>query len=312
MQLLPHALHRLHRPDILVERHHRGIPRLRALSIRQTEAAGYRKQSADAEQAQGPPHDTQEMGLSDAACVVYRISTGAYKDIFTSVWGTQAFAIRWPSDVETICNTPAGVFGSNDTPLALSKEDRGLANATYDQYALSITAYESSPDVSAFSSLFDHALANPDRQVLTADQQAGWELFRGKGKCNTCHLDGTENNFQTNSSGSSTTAPGNAASVAPLFTDFTSSNLGLPRNPNNPYYFQNTRDPYGFTPNPEGANFVDLGVGLFLRDSRELRRIQTGCSMNRSLRASCRYPGCVMWTCVRTLRSSKPTCTTAT
>jgi cytochrome c peroxidase len=58
---------------------------------------------------------------------------------------------------------------------------------------------------------------------------------------------------------------GIAASVAPLFTDFTSSNLGLPKNPHNPFYFQNVPDPFGFTPNPAGMNFVDLGVGLFLR-----------------------------------------------
>src|SRR5664280_322910 len=39
-------------------------------------ATGYRTQSPDAEQAQGPPHDTQEMGLPDTACVVYRIAKG--------------------------------------------------------------------------------------------------------------------------------------------------------------------------------------------------------------------------------------------
>src|SRR5215467_10181395 len=39
-------------------------------------ATGYRTQSPDAEQAQGPPHDTQEMGFPDTACVVYRIAKG--------------------------------------------------------------------------------------------------------------------------------------------------------------------------------------------------------------------------------------------
>ena len=55
-----------------------------------------------------------------------------------------------------------------------------------------MAAYEASPDVSPFSSKFDYALANPTMKVLTAQEQAGWELFRGKAKCNTCHLDGTE------------------------------------------------------------------------------------------------------------------------
>jgi len=56
--------------------------------------------------------------------------------------------------------------------------------------------YEASPEVSPFASKFDYALANPDKQVLTADEVAGWNLFRGTGMCNTCHLDGTENTLK--------------------------------------------------------------------------------------------------------------------
>jgi cytochrome c peroxidase len=228
-------------------------------------ATGYRTQSPDAEQAQGPPHDTQEMGLPDPACVVYRLSKGSYAGVFTTIWGTQAFDIDWPGDVERVCNTPGGAFGTDTTPLKLRPEERTKANATYDQYALSVTAYEGSPDISAFSSKFDAALASPSTTVLTPDEMAGWDLFRGKGMCNTCHLDGTGNSFQQAGTGTNgTTAPGNASSVAPLFTDFTSSNLGLPRNPNNPYYYQNKPDSYNFTPNPMGFGFTDFGVGLFL------------------------------------------------
>ena len=53
--------------------------------------------------------------------------------------------------------------------------------------------YEASPEVSPFTSKFDYALANPDKSVLSPDESAGWNLFRGKAMCNTCHLDGTEN-----------------------------------------------------------------------------------------------------------------------
>jgi cytochrome c peroxidase len=48
--------------------------------------------------------------------------------------------------------------------------------------------------------------------------------------------------------------------VAPKFTDTTSSDLGLPKNP---------ADPFGFTPNPAGFAFTDLGVGLVLRNLSE-------------------------------------------
>jgi cytochrome c peroxidase len=190
--------------------------------------------------------------------VVWRISQGVYRSVFETIWGQQAFDINWPDNVEEICSTPAGAaeFGGNSEPVSLSPADRGRANAAYDQYALSITAYERALDVSAFSSKFDAFLAGT--ATLSADEMAGWQLFRGKANCNTCHLDGTENS-QT------PITAANAASVAPLFTDFTSSNLGLPRNNNNPFYFQTTPDGFGFTPNPAGFAFTDFGVGLFLR-----------------------------------------------
>jgi cytochrome c peroxidase len=88
----------------------------------------------------------------------------------------------------------------------------------------------------------------------------GYSLFRGKGNCNSCHLDGRGTTLTAG-----LTDTGNAASVAPLFTDFTSANLGLPKNNNNPFYYQNVPDPFGFTPNASGPAFTDLGVGLFLR-----------------------------------------------
>ena len=227
-------------------------------------ATGYRLQNPDSEQAQGPPHDSQEMGAPDTACVVYRLSQSSYRSLFETVWGAQAFAIQWPADVEQICNTPAGasVFNGNSEPVNLSPTDRGIANSTYDQFAHAITAYEASPEVSAFSSKFDSVLAGA--ATLTPEEQAGWDLFRGKAQCNTCHLDGTGNNSK-NGIGASSIAVSNAANAAPLFTDTTSANLGLPRNPSNPFYYQNTPDKFGFVPNPEGLGFTDLGVGLFLR-----------------------------------------------
>ena len=75
------------------------------------------------------------MGLPDTACVVYRLSQAAYRPLFETVWGQQAFDITWPHDVERICSTPAGaaVFGGSATPLHLTQVDRDRANATDDQ-----------------------------------------------------------------------------------------------------------------------------------------------------------------------------------
>lgn len=221
-------------------------------------STGYQIINPDAEQAQHPVVDTQEHGFPDTACIVFRLARAPYRPLFELIWGKQAFDIDFPSSTRRICTTPGGaaVFHGNPTPVPLSRADRGRASATFDQFGLAISAYEASPDVSAFSSKFDAFLAG--NATLTDQEMAGWQLFRGKAVCNTCHLDGTEN-----STASITQA--SLASKAPLFTDFTSANLGLPRNPKNPFYFQNVPDRFGFTPNPAGRGFTDLGVGLFLR-----------------------------------------------
>jgi cytochrome c peroxidase len=226
-------------------------------------ATGYKLQNPAAEQAQGPPVDPNEMALPDTACVVYRMSQSAYRSFFETVWGAQAFRIQWPRDVERVCSTPGPATTSDPLPVHLSKVDRGQANSTYDQFGLAIALYEASPEVSPFSSKFDYALANPDQAVLTADELAGWELFRGKAMCNTCHLDGTENTSKRRNA--TPASPANAASVAPLFTDFTSNNIGVPRNPDVPFFSETQKDQYGYAPNPAGAGYIDRGVGDFLR-----------------------------------------------
>src|SRR5713101_6453253 len=148
-------------------------------------ATGFLLQSPDAEQAQDPLRDSQEMGMPDSACVVRRLSLSAYRKLFETVWGPQAFVITWPADVDQICSIPAGaaVFAGNPLPVNLSAVDRGRSNATFDQFALAITAYEGSPDVSAFSSKFDAFLSV--NQTKTANEMAGYNLFRGKGNCNS-------------------------------------------------------------------------------------------------------------------------------
>ena len=50
-----------------------------------------------------------------------------------------------------------------------------------------------------------------------------------------------------------------------MFTCFGSANEGLPLNPRNAFYYQDKPDSYGFTPNPYGFGYRDLGMGTFLR-----------------------------------------------
>jgi cytochrome c peroxidase len=214
-------------------------------------ATGSRLQSAAAEQAQGPPTNPVEMGLPDTACVAYRIVKGSYEALFVKVWGSTIESIQWPANAEKVCSTPAGAGGVGPQ-LSLSSEDRSRANTVYDQFGLSIAAYEGSSTVNAFTSKFDAYLAGGAQ--LTPQEMHGYQLFNNQGKCNTCHLSGNANGA----------SGGAAADAAPLFTDFTSSNLGLPKNTSIPYYFENKPDPYGFVANPMGLAYVDLGVGAFL------------------------------------------------
>jgi cytochrome c peroxidase len=221
-------------------------------------ATGYKLQNSAAEQGQDPPLDPEEMANPDPACVVWKISTSKYRFFFEVVFGTGSFQITWPSNVETICSTPKGaaVLGGNATPLQLSTSDRTLANKDFDEFGQSIAAYESSDSVSPFTSKFDYFLAG--KATLTAQELNGYDLFRGKGGCNTCHLDGRSS---TQLGGSDT---GQATNVQPLFTDTTYNNLGLPKNVKLPWYSEDTPDQWGFTGNPLGFGFTDEGMGLFL------------------------------------------------
>jgi cytochrome c peroxidase len=226
-------------------------------------ATGTYLQNPAAEQAQNPPIDPNEMGLSDTACVVRRLSQSPYKSFFELVWGAQSFAITWPSDVDQVCGKPGPPPANDPRPVHLNSVDRGRSNSTYDQFALAIAAYEAAPEVSPFSSKFDFALKHPDQQVLSPDEQAGWDLFHGEAKCNTCHLDGTASLPGKTARG---VTPGDVGSKAPLFTDFTSSNLGVPRNQAIPYYNETKADTHGYVANPSGSAFIDKGVGAFLAD----------------------------------------------
>ena len=207
-------------------------------------ASGYRLQNPSAEQAQGPPTNPVEMGLPDSACVAYRLSNAPYRKLFETVWGADSFNIRWPTDVEKVCATPGPSPADNKYPVHLSEADRTRADHVYDGFGLAVSAYEFSPEVSPFTSKYDYVQAGKDQ--FTPREKLGYELFRGKARCNECHRDG---------------GPGEE----PLFTDFTASNLGVPRNPGLQYYYEGQPDQRNYSPNLAGAAYVDMGVGSFLR-----------------------------------------------
>jgi cytochrome c peroxidase len=221
-------------------------------------ATGTRLTNPAAEQAQGPPTNPVEMGNIDSACVVWKISQSSYAPLIESIWGAQSFAIHWPSNVASICAKPGPPPTNNPYPVSLSSVDRGISNSTFDHIAMAMATYESSADVSAFSSKFDTYLAG--NATLTAQELNGYQLFNGKARCNQCHLSGTAVGTDNSQA---------AADVAPLFTDFTANNIGLPKNLALPYYCESKPDQYGYTANPLGFSYMDLGVGATLSGTND-------------------------------------------
>jgi len=134
-----------------------------------------------AEQAQGPFTNPVEMALPDNAEVVKRVAKADYAYLFNSAFGTVDF---------------------DDVDL------------TFDQIAIAIAYFEESNVLNKFNSDFD-------LEDLTAEQQAGFELFidvvnsnngtGGGAMCVLCHV----------------TDDGLGAQ----FTDFSYDNLGIPLNP---------------------------------------------------------------------------------
>jgi cytochrome c peroxidase len=131
----------------------------------------------------------------------------------------------------------ADVFG----PEALSDAERA-----YRFMAEAIEAFEKTKQFSPFSSKYDAYLRGGTE--LTAQELRGLVLFEAedKGNCSACH----------------TSKPGEDG-TPPLFTDFTYDNLGVPANPENPFYLL----PEDL--NPDGFNFVDLGLGVTVKDRAE-------------------------------------------
>jgi cytochrome c peroxidase len=123
--------------------------------------------------------------------------------------------------------------------------------AAYDLVAQAIATFEATDEVNSFSSKFDCFLAG--NAILSEQELLGLELFNAedKGNCAACHP----------------SEPG-PYSDHPLFTDFSYDNLGVPRNPDNPFYSL----PAAF--NPDGEDFIDLGLGGVLGEEEELGKMK--------------------------------------
>jgi cytochrome c peroxidase len=186
-----------------------------------------------AEQAMGPFLNPLEQNMPDSKSVVLRVQKSDYAGLYEKVWGK----------------------GS----LAEGKDPEMI----YEQIARSIAAYERSSEVNPFNSKFDDFWRKAKAAGLdvAAIAESNWKkyanlgldetelkglfLFNEKGMCANCHV--------------LTSVDGRL----PLFTDFTYDNLGVPKNPDNPFY------KIAKEWNPDGENWVDRGLGGFLQGTEK-------------------------------------------
>ncbi|HID82835.1 MAG TPA: cytochrome-c peroxidase [Chromatiales bacterium] len=120
------------------------------------------------------------------------------------------------SDYADLFEQVYGVDSLNDTETA------------FDQVADAIATFEKMEQFSPFTSKFDFVMKGEEQ--FTEQERRGFQLFDGKGQCFVCHQ-------------------------FPLSTDHSYSNLGVPKNPDNPFYTVAAEF------NPDGSDFVDWGLG---------------------------------------------------
>lgn len=202
-----------------------------------------------AEQAQGPFLNPLEQAIANAQVLCVRVKQAEYASLFEQVWGV----------------------GS----LNCSKNTASV----YELIGKSVAAYERSKEVNPFSSKFDrfwdaakiagkdvtkikcgtggmggggmgmgcpgggsslYRWSNYRGLGLTDAELQGLAVFNDKAGCSACH----------------SLQPG--AEGYPLFTDFGYDNIGMPKNPDNPFYNM----PAAW--NRDGENWVDYGLGGYL------------------------------------------------
>jgi cytochrome c peroxidase len=193
-----------------------------------------------ADQALGPFLNPVEQNMPSKMAVLEEIEMSQYAGLWAEVW---ASPISYATQLDIDLN--------------------------YDRVGLAIAAYEASSEVNQFSSKFDTFWSNAQNEGMdvTAITMANWMDYQGlgldrnevqglalfndedKGKCSLCHvLESPE------------------AGMPPLFTDFTFDNLGVPKNPDNPFYDMDEVYVNGMPINPAGENWIDPGLGGFLEN----------------------------------------------
>jgi len=138
----------------------------------------------------------------------------------------------------------------------------------YQHMAQAIASFERSPVLNRFSSKYDFYLAGKAR--LSAKEARGLKVFddEDKGNCAACHP-----------------SKPSADGTPPLFTDHSYDNIGVPKNPDSPFYSLPS------DLNPNGVNFVDKGLANTVHLAEERGKIKVPTLRNVALTAPYMHNG---------------------
>jgi len=222
-----------------------------------------------AEQAQGPFLNPLEQAVPDETAMCNNVKQSDYADLFEEVWGAGSLDCEQDAAgvFEKIARSIAAFERSSEVSPFTSKFDQFWDNAkaagvdvTLINCGVPSTGDAASPGMGAGMGMGmgmgmggamscrgfgsdPNSWTNYRNLGLTDDELQGFAIFNDPnvGDCTSCH------SLQIGEAG------------YPLFTDFRYDNLGIPKNPDNPFYTMDAEW------NPDGEAWVDQGLGGYLK-----------------------------------------------
>jgi cytochrome c peroxidase len=205
--------------------------------------------------------------------VYYDATLGVY--VGGNFWDGRAYdtavqAQGPPINPNEMNNTPAGTAPNQYSPLLVQKVQhrpytplfyqiygpdvftKYTQRQIYEIWGEAISAFEASGEVCQFSSKYDASQYGVPAQniyTLSASEERGRVLYFGSAQCFQCHSSAGFPGVQLATEGKNT------------LTMYCFANIGVPKNPNNPYYQMTdpVSNPTGY--NPLGTNYIDYGLG---------------------------------------------------
>ena len=220
-----------------------------------------------ADQALGPFLNPVEMANPDKATVVKDVTRSSYSNLFKEVCGKVKFYDT--ASVEAAYDCIAGSIAAFERT-----ELFGQFTSKYDAYLQDCLAAGGDPDGCATGTNDEAKALGPE--FFTEPEWDGLQLFMGEENDNDGVLEEGEGASCVLCHVASWTDPADygdlnvhvpdwsGGMIPPVFTDFTFDNLGVPKNWNNPFLYQDEAF------NPAGQEFIDLGLARFLEGRTDL------------------------------------------